>query len=124
MRFKIDENIHTDAASLLRRHGHDALTVLDQGMRGHTDSALARICQQESRTIITLDLDFSDVRVYPPALYAGIIILRLENQSRPAVLRVIQRIITLVDTESLVGSLWIVDEKQVRIRGPESASVT
>jgi hypothetical protein len=28
--FKIDENLHSDAAGLLRRHGHDAVTVYDQ----------------------------------------------------------------------------------------------
>jgi hypothetical protein len=31
MQFKIDENLHSDAGELLRQHGHDALTVYDQG---------------------------------------------------------------------------------------------
>jgi hypothetical protein len=29
MQFKIDENLHSDAADLLRQHGHDALTVYE-----------------------------------------------------------------------------------------------
>ncbi len=33
MQFKIDENLHADAADLLRQHGHDALTVFEQGLR-------------------------------------------------------------------------------------------
>ena len=66
MQFKIDENLHSDAADLLRQHGHDALTVHEQGLRGHTDMDIANVCQQEARAIVTLDLDFADIRVYSP----------------------------------------------------------
>ena len=38
MLFKIDENLHCDAADLLNQHGHDAITVFDQGLRGHFDT--------------------------------------------------------------------------------------
>jgi predicted nuclease of predicted toxin-antitoxin system len=117
MQFKIDENLHSDAADLLGQHGHDALTVFDQGLRGHADGDIASICQQESRAIVTLDLDFSDIRVYPPGDYEGIIVLRLNDQSRASVLQVLERIIPLFDVESLAGRLWIVNEHQVRIRG-------
>jgi len=117
MQFKIDENLHSDAADLLSQHGHDALTVFDQGLRGHADGDIASVCQQESRAIVTLDLDFSDIRVYPPGDYEGIIVLRLNDQSRASVLQALGRIIPLFDTESLTGRLWIVDEHQVRIRG-------
>lgn len=117
MQFKIDENLHSDTADLLRQHGHDALTVFDQGLRGHADGDIASICQRESRTLVTLDLDFSDIRVYPPGDFDGIIVLRLNDQSHASVLRALGRIIPLFDTESLAGRLWIVAEHQVRIRG-------
>jgi predicted nuclease of predicted toxin-antitoxin system len=119
MLFKVDENLHADAAQTLRQYGHDALTVFDQGLRGYGDSEVARVCQREYRAIITLDLDFSDVRAYPPANYSGIVVLRLADQSRAAVLRVMQRIIPLLDQELLAGRLWIVDEHRVRIRGAD-----
>ena len=117
MLFKIDENLHCDAADLLTQHGHDALTVFDQGLRGHADGDIASICQQESRAIVTLDLDFSDIRVYPPGDYEGIIVLRPVLQTISSILRLTTRAVSLADTESLAGRLWIVDEHQVRIRG-------
>jgi len=86
MRFKLDENLHPDAAEYLRQHGHDALTVADQGLRGHDDNDIAEVCRREQRALVTLDLDFSDVRIYPPADYSGLLVLRLVDQSRPAVL--------------------------------------
>jgi predicted nuclease of predicted toxin-antitoxin system len=122
MKFKCDENLHSDAADLLRQHGHDALTVDEQGLRGSADSVLAQVCEVEARALVTLDLDFSDVRTYPPARFAGIIVLRLSDQSRPSVLGVIRRLIPLLDTEPLVGHLWIVDEHRVRIRGTSTGT--
>ncbi len=117
MQFNIDENLHSDAGDLLRRQGHDAVTVHEQGLRGEAGTNIARVCRQEARAIVTLDLDFSDIRDYPPGDYQGIIVLRLNDQSRASVLRVLARIIALFDSESLEGHLWIVDEHQVRIRG-------
>ena len=81
MKFKIDDNLHTDAAALLRQHGHDALTVYDQGLQGEADSEIASVCQHEQRVILTLDLDFSDIRHYPPTVYHGIIVLRLTTKA-------------------------------------------
>ncbi len=116
MQFRIDENLHSDAAELLRQHGHDALTVYDQGLQGEADPDIAKVCRQEGRAVVTLDLDFSDIRNYPPADYPGIIVLRLDDQSRASVLDVLRRIIPLLDAEPLVGNLWIVQKTGLRIR--------
>jgi len=116
MQFKIDENLHADAADLLRQHGHDAMTVHEQGLQGEADTDIASVCRHEARAIVTLDLDFSDVRHFPPEDYQGIIVLRLNDQSRASVLNIIGQIIPLLGVEPLVGNLWIVQETGVRIR--------
>lgn len=122
MLLKIDENLHAEAAELLRQHGHDAITVHEQGLQGRTDNTVATVCRQENRAVVTLDLDFSDIRNYPPQDYSGIIVLRPHVQSRPAALRILRRVIPLLDTEPLSGHLWIVDEHQVRIRGGDPSA--
>ena len=71
MRFKVDENLPVEVAQMLRAAGHEAATVFDQHLGGSADSLIASICQQEERTLVTLDLDFADIRAYPPADYAG-----------------------------------------------------
>ncbi len=67
MRTKLDENIHPDVAELLKGDGHDALTVWDQSLRGSADTTIASVVQTENRALITLDLDFSDIRTYRPS---------------------------------------------------------
>jgi predicted nuclease of predicted toxin-antitoxin system len=122
MRFKVDENIHPDVALLLRWAGHDALTVWDEGLRGRDDSEIATVCRTEGRALVTLDLDFADIRLYPPAQYPGIIVIRPARQGRPDVSRVFRKAITLLSTEPLAGRLWIVDEAAVRVRSEDMAS--
>jgi predicted nuclease of predicted toxin-antitoxin system len=122
MKFRLDENLHADTADLLRQHGHDCLTVHEQGFRGSSDGEIAQVCQNEKRVLVTLDLDFSDVRTYPPGQFEGIIVLRLPDQSRRSVLKVMQRTLLLLDSEPLIGHLWIVGAHHVRIRGGDSGT--
>lgn len=117
MKFKTDENLPTEVAELLRQHGYDAMTVIEQQMSGEMDPVIARVCQAERRVLITLDLDFADIRSYPPEDHAGIIVLRPRSRTIPAIERLAQKLIRVLEDASVVGQLWIVDESHVRIRG-------
>jgi predicted nuclease of predicted toxin-antitoxin system len=117
MRFKVDENLPVEVAELIRAAGHDALTVPEQNLGGHPDRAIADTVRKEKRAFITLDLDFADIRTFPPGEYSGLIVLRLAMQDKPRVLRVIERVILLLNSEPLAGTLWVVDETALRIRG-------
>ncbi|MCU0720120.1 MAG: DUF5615 family PIN-like protein [Pirellula sp.] len=117
MRFKVDENLPIDVAEILRANNHDATTIFDQEMVGQPDLKVASVCRAEERALVTLDLDFSDIRTYPPASHAGIIILRPRTQSKPDVLALLGRLLPLLGGgEQLSGNLWIVQENGVRIR--------
>jgi predicted nuclease of predicted toxin-antitoxin system len=116
-KFKVDENLPTEAAELFAGAGHGAVTVGDQRMSGQPDTNVAAVCRREGRAVVTLDLDFADIRAYPPSDYAGIIVLRLARLHKPHVLSVLQRLLPLLDNEPLFGKLWIVEETSVRVRG-------
>ena len=116
LKFKVDENMPAEAATMLRAAGHDATTVPDQQLSGRPDTDIAAVCKQEDRAVVTLDLHFADIRAYPPAEYAGIVVLRLSRVDKRRVLVAIQRVLPLVDQEPLAGKLWIVDDATVRIR--------
>ena len=117
MKFKFDENLPSDLGALLRVAGHDAHSVLDENLRGAADRSIARICQDEQRILLTLDLDFAHIKNYPPQEYHGIIVLRLTRQDRDTVLAMLPRILTLLQTEPIAQRLWIVDDIRTRIRG-------
>lgn len=114
---KVDENLPTEASVLLQQAGHDALSVRDQQLSGAADSGIATVCQRERRALLTLDLDFADIRAYPPEDYSGIIVLRLARQDKRHVLDILGHLLPKLDAEELIGKLWIVNERTIRIRG-------
>lgn len=116
MRFKIDENLPVELAEELRAAGHEVATVGDQQLVGASDRHLSEACKTESRIFLTLDLDFADIRTYPPADYPGLIVFRLARQDKPYVLAVFRKLLKLVGHEPLEGHLWIVEENRIRIR--------
>jgi predicted nuclease of predicted toxin-antitoxin system len=116
VRFKVDQNLPVEVAEALRGAGHDARTVYEQGLGGTLDPRLAEIVRAEARALVTLDVGLGDIRTYPPADYPGLIVLRPPHQDKPTVLRVFTRVLPLLERETLVGRLWIVDERRVRIR--------
>jgi predicted nuclease of predicted toxin-antitoxin system len=117
MKFKTDENLPTEAAELLRAAGHDALTIGDERLGGSADETIAAACQREGRVLLTLDLDFADIRTYPPDRYPGFVVLRLVRQDKANVLKAVGRTILLLKRDAVTGRLWIVEERQVRIHG-------
>ncbi|MFN8456300.1 MAG: DUF5615 family PIN-like protein [Anaerolineae bacterium] len=116
MKFKIDENLPIEVADLLRQAGYDAATVDEQHLVGENDLYLALVCQTEQRALITLDTDFADIRAYPPGQYSGIIVIRLKQQDKSSVLKIVIRLVKAFPTEELAGYLWIVDEQRIRVR--------
>lgn len=119
MLFKLDENLPVDLAQFLSDLGHNTKTVKDQRLQGANDRVLLERCDKEKRILITLDIDFSDIRAYPPRIHEGIIVLRIGSQSKMHVLAVFKRILSLIAHEPIKGRLWIVEENAVRIRGED-----
>ena len=116
MRVKLDENLPVQLKALFTASGHDAATVVDESLGGAPDAAIAAACIGEERVLITLDLDFADIRTYPPKAYAGIIVFRLPRAVRDAVLEVGAVLIERLRESSPEGQLWLVDDSQIRIR--------
>ncbi|MSR58458.1 MAG: hypothetical protein EXS05_12530 [Planctomycetaceae bacterium] len=130
MRFKTDENLPPSVADFLRTSGHDVMTVYEQGLRSCSDPQVLAACQSEGRALISLDLDFSNILVFPPEHYAGLIVLRLRRPGPTAVMTLLRRLASHFDAVPVAGRLWIVDEHRIRIRhvgdldfGPEVLEV-
>jgi len=86
VRFKLDQNIPGDAASLLRAAGHEVQSVVDEHVEGTPDAQLLDACRNESRLLITLDLDFPDNSRVPASSHPHICRLRTHRcstQTRP-----------------------------------------
>ncbi|MBE0548942.1 MAG: DUF5615 family PIN-like protein [Rubrivivax sp.] len=116
LRFKLDENIPRRVEPALRDLGHDVETALSEGLAGAPDPDLLAVCKAEDRVLVTLDLDFADIRGYPPGSHRGVWVLRPANQAFASVLNLALAGVRLAAVERTTGQLWVIDENRVRIR--------
>ena len=116
MRGKVDENMPIESVNLLRAAGWDCDTVFDEALVGAEDPDVAARCQAEGRVLFTLDMDFADIRAYPPSAFIGIVVFRPVKPSRDSVLALLRQLIPVLKAEWAEHRLWIVEPARVRVR--------
>ncbi len=118
MRFKLDENMPAGLSAMLTNEGHDVHDVVGEGLGGEDDPPVLAAATQEGRILVTFDLDFADVREYPPGSHAGIVVFRLRDQRWHALEGPARRALTDKSLKRLERGLAIVDEVRIRYRPP------
>ena len=118
MRFKLDENLPADLANRLREAGHDVMDVIEEGLSGEDDPPVLNAAAAEGRTLMTFDLDFADIRQYPPGSHAGIVVFRLHDQRWNSLKDSVDRLLASGSLETLQNGLAIVDEHRIRFKRP------
>jgi len=120
MRFLLDANMPRSALALLVQDGHEAEHVKDTGLGDAPDGEIAARACVDGAVLITRDLDFADVRRYPPQTVPGFIVLRVpDDWNAQQIVMLLGRFLAM---DALVfataGHLAILDQHQVRFRPP------
>ncbi len=123
MKLKLDENLPVGGAETLRAADHDVATVADQGLCATDDRRLIDLCRAEKRSLVTLDLDFSNPLLFKPANYSGIIVLRLPKAATHAdLLAALETLIDGLAQNDVSEKLWIVQRGRIREYEPPESS--
>ena len=75
-RKELHENFDVRLVSELLNEGFDADSVIAEGLAGSPDETIYETCKAVSRTLVTLDLDFSSPLRFPPEHSEGIVVAR------------------------------------------------
>ena len=102
----------------MRQHGHEAVDCRDVGLREASDDEIVAYARRNDLCLLTGAFDFSDLRVYPPEEYAGIVVLVIPATATALYIR--QLLEDFLQGETLLselrGKLAIVEAGRVRIR--------
>ncbi len=118
MRFKLDENLSRHLKPTLISLGHDVMTVADEGLLSKPDTAVAHAAKSESRILLTLDIEFADLRKYAPGTHPGIVLFRPRSLGAVTVNEFVGAFVRKTDLDALTGCVVVVDSNRIRIRQP------
>ena len=115
MNIKLDENLGSRGAAILRAAGHHVTTVAEEGLSSASDRKLAEVCRSDRKCLVTLDLDFGNPLRFAPSRHAGIAVLRLPRRSTADdLLNAVRTLSTGLTRRTLDGKLWIVQRGHIR----------
>ncbi len=113
---KVDEDLPSRIAELLRDAGHQARTVRDQGLGGVKDSVLWQAVQAEGRFLVTADKGFGDIRTYPPGTHGGVLLLRPDAEGIVPLVDLVRRVLRGEVLDRLRGTVTVATPGGLRIR--------
>lgn len=116
MRVKLDENLPLELGEDIRAAGHDADHVVDEGLAGGSDSIVLSAARDEGRVLFTMDKGIADIRQYPPADYAGIVLFRPPSTGRGATLSFAREHLPGLLQLDLGGRLVVITRSGLRVR--------
>jgi len=118
MKIKLDENISRRLKSHLQQEGYGVFTAEEEGLLGKSDIVVGAAAKAEGMMLFTLDIEFADLRKFPPGTHPGIILFRPQSMGPLATNRFIVNFVKETDMTALSGCTVVVDPTRVRIRRP------
>ena len=119
MKIKLDENLPTELAQVLRDRGHDVHTVPEELLSGRADPIVFAASVAEDRLLITQDLDFSDTRKFNPGSHPGIVLIRLKHPSRRQLIDRFQAVLDSYQIENWSRCFVVLSDNKLRVRTPK-----
>lgn len=116
MRFLADRGISPQTVAFLRDLGHAALHLHEQGLDRLPDSVILKKARDESRILLTHDLDFGELIAASGATLPSTVVFRLRNMRPEKVNYYLQRIIIQHQAALEQGAIISVIEGQIRVR--------
>ena len=119
MKLKLDENLSRHLKQILSALNNDVTTAAEQGLLSKLDTTVAGAANSEERMLLTLDLEFGDLRKYPPGHHPGIILFRPRSFGPLAVNRFVEQFVRSADLHLFAGCVVVVEPSRVRVRRPD-----
>jgi predicted nuclease of predicted toxin-antitoxin system len=116
-RFLIDEDLPRSLALHLRERGIQAEDVRDVGLRGAPDAEVFRFAVDNGAVLLTADLGFANILVFPLGTHPGIAVARFPNETPVSTLnQTLATALLLLSEGDIRGNLVIIEPDKIRLR--------
>ena len=114
MRFVVDASTGAAVVDYLRAEGHDVVSVAEV-MPQAADTAILAFAVAEQRIVVTNDKDFGELVYRSGQASAGIVLLRLSDESGANRVRVMASVLAQC-ADQLAGAFVVATESHIRVR--------
>ena len=114
LKLLLDENIGLFVAEKLRQDGHEVFSVLES-KPGASDEIVLELGLRNKRIVITLDKDFGSLVHQYSRKHAGVILLRLTDESPKNIYKILNNMLKRPPKE-LKGKFVVSTETKIRLR--------
>jgi predicted nuclease of predicted toxin-antitoxin system len=116
-RFLVDEDLPRSLARALRGAGMEAEDVRDIGLSGEPDEAVFRHARENGLTLVTADMGFASILLFPPGSHPGLVVSRLPETLSIAVRnRIVVEALSRLAEEEITGNIIIIEPDRIRLR--------
>lgn len=116
IKFLTDECIGLPTLTFLRDLGYNVLTAKEAKLKSKPDIEIIKWAIKENRILITEDIDFGNILLYPPKLHTGIILLRFRHQLENKIHHMLSCLLKELKPKDFKKTLIIVDAEKYRLR--------
>lgn len=119
MKFLIDECVLGKTVKLLKKLEFPVITIQELGKTSATNGTVINIAKKENAVIITNDLHFGNLTLYPLGCHVGVIVLRPRLDTTDAINAVHTILIQLLKELKpceIENSLIVVDKDKYRLK--------
>jgi predicted nuclease of predicted toxin-antitoxin system len=118
MKIKLDENLPGRLVGILSQFGHKVDTVPQEGLKGHEDPQVWQVAQKVGYFLITQALDFSDSRLFVPGTHHGLLLVRLREPGREALVKKVKALFESENVEDWRGCFVVATDTKIRVHYP------
>ena len=115
-RFVVDVCVDIRVAEWLRSQGCDAIHLREQGLQRLADGDIFVKAASENRTVVTFDLDFSEIAALSRGRTVSVIVLRLRNTRCARGIERLRSVLPHVTAILAEGGVIMIEEARYRIR--------
>ena len=116
MKLLADHCVWGKTIRLLRQSEHAVTTLKELGKEAASDDEVLEIAKELDAVLVTNDLDFGNIQLYPPSSHEGIIVLRLNHRTELQVHQNLLDFLRQTNREEIRGALVIINPRGCRIR--------
>ncbi|MFH2031252.1 MAG: DUF5615 family PIN-like protein [Bacteroidota bacterium] len=112
MKFLIDENIRSEIMYFLIQQGYNVKKVAS----GMKNSNVIHLAREEKRVLLTHDIHFSNILMYPSKEHSGIIRIRIHPPLLNTIINALSNLLNSLPAEQFNKKLIILEKDGFRIR--------